>query len=262
MQQDTNTVSKVLSAREAEAYRCLEQWDLAKIAPPYTRDGTSMTMAKGSHPSRLGLDLPKLYRQVLQPMYEIGFDGFSPGIYCFMEACGEDGNFAAQLIQTITQRRSAQTGTRSGELHTVLQQSCQRVLDVLPRLATSWKPSAVLLHGDLFLGNILEYGNDYRLIDFEYLRAGPREMELAFCLCWDFLSNPELCPYADFVIGRDADALVQCGALDGFTRQLILEGLIPAIVALTCLNIQDGLYRFPAPITAGVTAFWQQYRCK
>ena len=43
------------------------------------------------------------------------------------------------------------------------------------------------LHGDLHSGNIVLFKGQYRLIDWENFRSGPKEIELAFYLCWDYL---------------------------------------------------------------------------
>ena len=45
----------------------------------------------------------------------------------------------------------------------------------------NWKPSGgySLLHGDLHIGNIVKRNGNYLLIDFEYLRYGATEFEIA-----------------------------------------------------------------------------------
>lgn len=49
------------------------------------------------------------------------------------------------------------------------------------------------LHGDLHSGNIVSFCGLYRLIDWENLRSGPKELELSFYLCWDYFRwhNPQ-----------------------------------------------------------------------
>lgn len=253
------TRQKALSPRELNAYRLLDYLGLTHISMPHKVEASTLHMATGQHPSRLDLDVVRLYYQVLAPMYQHRSHSPSPGVYAFMGngVMSPKAHFLHHLLHEVEQVAS-QVPDRCKTA--VYQESFASFSYACRAFERQYQPYYHLLHGDLFLGNILLYQEEFRLIDFEYLRFGPRELELAFLLCWDFISNEALLPYATFVIDRNLSSLVASDCLSAFQAKLIRACLIPMYVCLAQLNASAGIYSDCAMVLRTSLAFWAKYR--
>lgn len=253
------TRQKTLSSREMDAYRLLDRLGLAYIAMPHKLDANTLHMAAGQHPSRLDLDVVQLYREVLAPMYQHCSPSPSAGVYSFIGSgvILPGTSFLHHMLHEVEMIASEVSDKYNTTSHLG---SFETFSVACNAFENQYKPRCHLLHGDLFLGNILLYQGEFRLIDFEHLRFGPAELELAFLLCWDFISNEDLVPYSTFVIERDTKALVASGCVSAFSANLMIECLIPMYVCLAQLNASAGTYSDSTEILKSSLTFWEKYR--
>lgn len=100
-----------------------------------------------------------------------------------------------------------------------------------------------LLHGDLHTGNIVSFLGKYRLIDFENLRSGPKEIELSFYLCWDYLQWENYDKSLQELV-NEANLFFEKKVINEFERDRILFCLIPMwmLILITYLNNGNLLY--------------------
>lgn len=101
-----------------------------------------------------------------------------------------------------------------------------------------------ILHGDLHKGNILNYNNKIKLIDWEHLRSGPKEIEIGFYLCWDYLQDIKNFDNFETFI-NELNAFVETQVISFWERHRIVSLIIPMwfLVTLCYLNNGNLLYR-------------------
>ena len=254
---------KTLSTSEINAYKLLHDLELDSVLIPYTLQGNKLKMVKGSHPSRLELDFVQLYQTVLCELYEVHSSILTPGIYSFFNACissystivGNQGYLDYILMEQ--QNIFCHCGKYINSIveQTYLDSAIQ-FSKWCGRNRNSFIPEYVLLHGDLFVGNILSYHNAYKLIDLEFLRFGPKELEIAFLLCWDFISNPMLKPYSYYIISQNIDALIAAKIIKEENAAYLVSGYMPRIVSLACIAASSNLYTDSSLILDGCNSFW------
>lgn len=95
------------------------------------------------------------------------------------------------------------------------------------------------LHGDLHVGNVVSFRGNYRLIDWENLRSGPKEIELAFYLCWDYLRWGETYRKLDELIS-ELNVFVDKRLVTPQEQNRILYFLIPMWMLLMVLYLNNG----------------------
>ena len=95
------------------------------------------------------------------------------------------------------------------------------------------------LHGDLHSGNIVSFRGQYRLIDWENFRAGPKEIELAFYFCWDYLRWEK---YERNLQDMMDEMQVFCekNLINSCERERILYLLIPMWMLLLVVYLNNG----------------------
>ena len=253
------TVTKELNNSEALAHFVLRQLGITHIMVPHCIKDGVLYMERGTHPSRLDLDVVRLFQSVLMPMYQHHFDNCSPGIYSFMGSGSvPDGTiYLSHLLHEVDSILSESAKTHDSDVYLSSYMQFKHACKVI---GNRFQPDYCLLHGDLFIGNILVYQNQFRLIDFEFLRLGPLEVELAFLLCWDLIGHKELAGYSAYVIGRDLDALVHSKSISDDSAFVIKECLIPMFVILAWHNASVGIYSDSGSILEGCSAFWPIYK--
>ena len=96
-----------------------------------------------------------------------------------------------------------------------------------------------LLHGDLHTGNVVCFRGNYRLIDWECFRSGPKEIELAFYLCWDYLNQGEKYRKLDELIS-ELDIFTEKQLVSLQERDRILYFLIPMWMLIMVLYLNNG----------------------
>lgn len=102
-----------------------------------------------------------------------------------------------------------------------------------------------LLHGDLHSGNIVSFRGKYRLIDWENFRSGPKETELAFYLCWDYLRWGEDHRNLQELL-HEIDIFLQNGLIHEYEKERILYCLIPMWMLILVLHLNNGNLMFEA----------------
>lgn len=254
---------KILSASEIHAYNLLHELKLDNIMIPHTLQGNKLKMVKGVHPSRLELDFVQLYQNVLCKLYAVKSSNFTPGIYSFFNSfiCNNNTTAGESLYLDYVVMEQQNIFRNCGKyikpiVVRTYSESINQFAKWCERNRNSFMPEYVLLHGDLFIGNILFYHNAYKLIDLEFLRFGPKELEIAFLLCWDFISNPMLKLYSHYVISKNIDALVAAKIIKEADVLSIINGFMPLIVSLACIAASANLYTDSNIILDGCNSLW------
>ena len=257
--EQSKIVTKKLNSSEALAHTTLEHLGISHIMMPHWLRGDVLYMKRGTHPHRLDLDVVRLFQSVLMPMYQFRSAVCSPGIYSFMGTNLVSGGtpYLRYLLHEVDLLLSDIPRTHDAEAYLGSYRQFKRACGIIDN---RFQPEYSLLHGDLFIGNILVYQDEFRLIDFEFLRFGPPEVELAFMLCWDLIGHKELAEYSAYVITRDLDALVHSKSISGESAFVIKECLIPMFVLLAWHNASVGIYSDPDSILEGCSAFWPIYK--
>lgn len=256
---------KILSASELRAYSLLHDFKLDKVIIPHVLQGNTIRMAEGIHPSRLELDIVQLFKNALSELYKVRSSQYTPGIYSFFASSleNDDVNIEQQYLQHLMieqQRIFHQYGDHIEPIvaQTYSESSMQFTKWCKENL-NSFTTEYVLLHGDLFIGNILLYRNEYKIIDLEFLRYGPKELEIAFLLCWDFISNPMLTMYAHYIISKNIDALLTAKIVNRSDVIAIVKGFMPLIVSLACIAASSNIYADSHIILDGCNGLWKDY---
>ena len=225
-------------------------------------EGSVLTEQEGEHVARNRMDILKLYEDALRPLHEIRSDCFSPGIYSFM-ASGEqpgDSPYEEYLLRELNALAEAAGGRDS--LEDSMYEAVLKGLRQMP--AGPADPRGFcLLHGDLYAGNILSCDGRYALIDFEYLRFGPKEMEWAFLLFWDMVceSRPRRREEYRAKATEELRALTRAGILDRESIRKITGIFLPALLLAAHISCRRKLYREHERLREEIESFWrEEYR--
>ena len=128
----------------------------------------------------------KLYLHLLVPLHKHKKKNFTPGIYKYFAPYSIDYEIKNQHcvphimgeFEKIIRNVSIQFPKLFKD---VMFTNLLRLLETNSRRFKNWKPIGgySLLHGDLHIGNIVKKEDNFLLIDFEYLRYGAAEVEIA-----------------------------------------------------------------------------------
>lgn len=115
-----------------------------------------------------------------------------------------------------------------------------------------------LLHGDLYNGNILMYEGKYALIDFEYVRFGPSQLEWAFVLFWDLMTEQNLEKRVRIKqkVFDELDILEKEKILSNTDIMLIQKLFLPAIICLALHHCDMSKFAENDLIRTGLLKFW------
>lgn len=252
--------SKPLNAHLAEIHECIGDLGLNHITVPSLMTGDTLVTQAADYVSRHELDVGKLYADCLRHLYCHEHASYSGGIYAYFSHSDRADHQSDPFLDHLEREMEAAVALLGAGIRDDLRDIFTSARD---RFARSIVDSAVracplrytLLHGDLHVGNIVMLDDRYRLIDFEYMRVGPREMDLSFLLCWDFFSDAPAAHHARETISRDLDQLSRCGIVDAGSMGLIVDALIPMYQMLACLYVSAGKYRDTRDYIEGLTAF-------
>ena len=132
---------------------------------------------------------PEALADLLRPWYRRTTDAYSEGIYSFARQGRTRKTPGMPYYRYIRQEIDhllSRTAVRPEYLE--MKETAYRMWE---RGYEKYKDTVFwsyqYLHGDLHPGNIVSFRGQYRLIDWEDFRSGPKEMELAFYLCWDYM---------------------------------------------------------------------------
>ncbi len=144
----------------------------------------------------------KIYLNLLIPLHKTKKEVFTEGIYKYYGAYSLKNtvnnqryvpyifNKFKKLIRNTLIQQPPWSLLKDKTFTTLLKH-----LKNMTRRLKDWKPTNgySLLHGDLHIGNIVKRNNNFLLIDFEYLRYGAAELEVAnliiSCLIWYHKKN-------------------------------------------------------------------------
>lgn len=244
-------VKNNLNQREINALNCLNELELNYITVPYRIEGTDLYMQDGKTIEKGRIDKDKLFKECLSKMYRISFQNYSSGFYAFWKTnelpkLGERyGTYLSRIV------KNSPCDDECRELRDFCVLSLNKNIRKLNEF-----DSFYLLHGDLHLGNILLYDNKYKLIDFEFMRIGPIEIELVFLFYWtDVCTNN--CKLLEKKV--EFDSFVGRNRID-VSKELSWEIFLPFLLLEGWLACISGQYKNNRRILYGIKRIWKEYR--
>jgi len=238
------TYKKSLKSIEKIKIEILEDFGLSNILPSYNKSNDDIFLSFGIHESRLDLDVIGLYNDCLKYLYQFEFTSFTQSIYTFYSNENiSDVMYYEYLLNHLFTLESKYLQN----LDETLQYKYKNVRSKLLTYYDEIKfinPRLTLLHGDLYMGNILKIDNKYKLIDFEFLLVGDREFELSFLIIWDFFSNQNIVRHSKFIIDRDIELLLSHNIINIAQKYLIYNFYFRLLFLFTCLMSAAKKYKF------------------
>lgn len=169
---------------------------------------------------------------LLDDLYEKRVPTFSTGIYAFMgsqQTVNADEPYYLHLereVERIVQKTRIDTDKKY-----YFNMAYEMYRSKIKGVRNLKLDNYVLLHGDLHSRNIVKWKNSYKLIDWEYLQMGLREIEIAYYLIWDYLGNIDY--YDDFErLKYEINIFELRGLISLEERQRILNIIIPMFFVL------------------------------
>lgn len=257
---------KIITQNEKEILSLLDEMGLSSITVPYKIVGDRLIMQKAQSLPDIGkaaIDIPRLYRQCLSSLYKYSNTTFSCGIYGIFRSknniCTET-NYFLYLKNEVDRISNELKNYLNPELVLIYKNAINFFEIGLENYRDYFekKTHFELLHGDLFSGNILLYDNKYVLIDFEYMRFGPKLSEISFLLLWDIITIPRLNKKAS-LLDDDIDKLRNNNIITDEEKMVLKKVYIPLYIALICLYVSAERYRDCEIISKGVVAFFKNY---
>ena len=197
--------------------------------------------------------------ELLKALYVFDQPRYSDGIYSFARKGRNNNDDEPYYAYIEREVNILLTETRVNE----------KLIDIYEMCLKQWR-SAIekyrgtqfdcynVLHGDIHLGNIVRYKNKLKLIDWEYLRSGPKEMEIAFYLFWDHLNKDDISGDISFFNGE----LLYCVESQLINEQeanRIREMLIPMWIILCICGISNGKLLFQSDRIEMCNSWGQRY---
>ena len=253
---------KKINMREYAALISLQQLGLSHITLPFECMETEIVMPCADPISHRELSLSQIYRDCLKDLYSRKNDSFSPGIYAFYGSqeipLGNDtyGTYLRRQIQDILNV----VDKSQFEVIRTFAKFCRKSLSIgLERHYDSLNDLSKfsLLHGDLHTGNILIYHDQYKLIDFEFLRFGPRQLELSFLMSWDYLSGEQAFPpTADMI--KTASCIAATFSLSKEEEQQIVDVFFPLIILLSIDGVNANRFANNTAFQKGLLSLYER----
>ncbi len=216
-----------------------------KIMLPYVLVGKYciMPMAKAVVAQRRAD--PEKIADMLQEFYSRTVSIYSEGIYSFARQGWTRNSPDMPFYRYIKQELDSLYS------HTVVKPEYARLEEISRRM---WEKgyeeykdtffwSYNYLHGDLHTGNIVNFLGEYRLIDWENLRSGPKEIELAFYMCWDYFLYDDHEKNLQSLM-NEVNIFETKGLINSGERDRILYLVIPMWMVLIILYLNNGNLMF------------------
>jgi hypothetical protein len=131
-------------------------------------------------------NLTQLHQTLFAALHRFKRDRFTPGIYKYFTPYSityksRTTNYIPHVLQQLKRILDRMSKVLSQLPSDNTLTSLLRYIEHVSSQPEDWTPAAgySLLHGDLHIGNIVKKNNRFLLIDYEYLRYGAAEMELA-----------------------------------------------------------------------------------
>lgn len=189
-------------------------------------------------------DLKKLIPK-LKKLYELRIKNYSEGIYSFAR-CGINKREQEQYYYRYIENEilSLIKGTRVSENLKNVFIISKKLWDIaIEKYRDKYFYKYEILHGDLHEGNILYWWKNIYLIDWEYLRSGPKEMELSFFLCWHYLQKSS--EYSNFeLLDKEIEIMKDENLIDNEIANRIKELLIPMWFIVDICYLSNGNLAF------------------
>lgn len=251
---------KPLRSNERNNINKLLERELQDITLIKSLDGEMLTEYRGNHTSYSNLDFPLFYKDVLSKLYTKTYNEWDSGVYAFWHSNTDVNIKAISYQQYLTQELFEIIRLCNVEKDPFTQELFSAVLDFFcksQREITEFH----LLHGDLYLGNILAFNNSYKLIDFEYVRRGPKNLELAFVMFWDIISEDNFCfrKKRTDKVTKNLLSLLTEGIISHCDLFEIFDLFIPTVLLCAFSFAYKGDYENGSSlILQGATTFWNE----
>lgn len=181
-----NWYRKKINKSEIEALSLLSLLEI-QVFPEYYYDSYNLYTKKCTQNSDFSISLfLKVIELCNSSLYCYEFSDYSPGVYSFLgNSCLSINNktYPEYLIYQLSELISKNL------INIPYQKLKSLIIRLSPMLMNT---KNVILHGDLHPGNVVLDKEKIYLIDFEYLRFGPKELEIAYFTtfyCLNFNSN-------------------------------------------------------------------------
>lgn len=251
---------KKLSNFEIEIVHLLKELTLIENTLIQSVEGNTLIEFEGHHIERLKWNIVKLYNEAIKPFHRIHSDRFTPGIYSFMSSNIVDleKDYRVHLLSELNRLISFSSSQDEkillkNEIFNVVSDS----IALLIRENIEIK-NFCLLHGDLYNGNLLFYNNKYVLIDFEYVRFGPFQLDITFLIFWDYISesdNLKRRKSIDSALSNIKDLKFN-GIINDLDIFLILDLFLPVLLCCTLQFCEGNKYLNSEEISEGIKRFW------
>lgn len=244
-------VKSNISQREVNALKSLNEMNLNTITVPYRIEGSDLYMEEGRVIEKGMIDMDKLYDECLSKMYRVSFSRFSSGFYAFWgttEIPKEREKYGIYLSRVL---KKIPVSGEWQELYDFCNTMLNKHIDELNGFCRFH-----LLHGDLHLGNILLYKMHYKLIDFEFMRVGPIEIELVFLFYWSVV-----CSYHSRLLDKkkEFDSFVDRNQLN-VSKQVAWDVFLPLLLLEGWKACGLKQYKNSERTLYGIKRVWEEYK--
>ena len=245
---------KTINVSQIKAISDIHKYGLDHITLVERLDGKFLTEKKGKSVSYSSLNIVMLYKTCLSRLYSVESDKWTGGIYSYWEVISEKGNDYWDFILLQVEYIVEKAKLRPDPLIQQWIASIKEYINDNPESPQKFQ----LLHGDLYLGNILLYRRQYRLIDFEYLHFGSKMLELTFLLFWDAISETDLENRNKRLVEvpKKIKKLKQAGIIDKIDEEQIFRLYLPLISVYAYCECELGELAFGEERKKGITRFW------
>lgn len=257
-----NVHKKIISDEEVQIIQLLNDLKLLECTLVQKVENNVLVEKEGKHISRTHWDIIKMYNEIIAPFHNIKMDRFSPGFYCHLSLTQgtEENDYKVYLLN----------GLKKTIGYTIDKKDSNEVKYKIFRLIEKTIKGLIeddfeinqfnLLHGDFYNGNVMLIDGKYSLIDFEYVRFGPSQLEWAFLLFWDLIveNNREKREKFFCKVCSDLKTLMTNHILSNEDLKLIIELYLPSIVCLSLNSCDKSAFIDKNIVREGLMRFWNK----
>lgn len=251
---------KVITDQEVEIIHLLQELSLDACTLVRSVEDNILTEFKGNHVSRYQWDIYKIYEEIITPFRKIEVKSFTQGFYSHMSSgvLHNESDYRLYLVRELSELLPYSDDKLTDPKYAAFFQvryAIEKLIDEGVEIN-----QFCLLHGDLYNGNILMYDGKYSMIDFEYVRFGPTQLEWAFLLCWDLMTEFDLSKRHRILhkVLDEVQILKRKHILKEIDFRLIVDVFLPAIVSVSIHFSECGRFDRGDLINRGVKYFWNE----